>query len=249
MNFRKSFSKLLSCCAAIFFAWVASLATAGGQETDGIKFRILTFEKVEGIEKLQLLDPETKTLGTEVKLHKNNFTGPYSSPSRTLIFGLPGSEVETPRMMGQVKVTAALGRNILLIALPTKTGTYQFQALAEPPSRFGKGEMIFFNLTGTDLAGKLNGKNFLFTAGKPTKVGDLSIDDEKAVFPVEFYSKANDKWVPFASSKWLYERDVRNLSFFYKDPKLKNIRIRTITDLPPSEDEDDASDPSSDQSN
>ena len=209
------------------------------QDEGGFTFRLLTFERVEGLREINLVESNEKkkslSKSTPVTMHKNNFTGPYRSTTRQLRFFAPNSDsTQSPKPVGEINIPIGLGKRILLIATPKDKESYQFFAMADDLESFKLGETKLLNLTSMEIGASLNKKLYKLAAGTVKQVSPFKANAKKQSFPVEFYHRKNAKssWEPLTSSMWYYEPDIRFFSFIYLDPKEKRLRIRSIRDLP-----------------
>ena len=84
------------------------------QETAGVQLRILSFGRITGPEELLLVDPKEPEGGSEVRLHLNNFTGPYRAKSRALVLvdpaGVDGDKPAEP--VAKIVLPASLGSRL-----------------------------------------------------------------------------------------------------------------------------------------
>lgn len=200
----------------------------------GVEFRVLTFDRIKNLAEIDLVDGQNTQV---VKMHKNNFSGPFKSSSRVLQFyqrGGDGLEEKNKDRVsaGMIKIPEHFGSQILLIAVPGKKQTYQFIPIADSFHDFHPGEMKLINLTDVLIATKLNNLAFQVAPYKVANVGKLSKKQKPHSYPVEFYTRKEKKWIPISSSFWQHEPDVRNLTFCYVEPRTGRIRIRTIRELP-----------------
>lgn len=219
---------VLSAIGLVAMLSVSHAQQAGG---DGLAFRVVTFERVKGLKEIDLRQ------GAQimpVKMHKNNFTGPYRANSRLLQFFRPmPDEEERPVPAGSVKVPDSLGNRILLVAIPGANNRYHFIPIADDKARFLAGSMKMLNLSSVPIFARLNGQKHVV---KPLEVKDVprvSNKKEPHSYAVEFYFRANEKWNAFSSGYWQHEPDARFLTFFYPDQKTKRIRVNSIRELPP----------------
>ena len=207
----------------------ASLWAQNSARNDGgISFRILTFERVEGLPIIQWKDEKKSK---PVKMHKNNFSPVYRSTSRNLHFFHPTPDAEGKLVSaGSVKVPVSLGKSIILIALPAKGEKYRFLAIAEDSSRFSPGGMKVTNLTKVSIAAIINNKKYKLLPSKMITISSVSAKNSRHSYPVEFYYHRNKKWNAFSSGYWQHQPKARFLTFCYGESKGKTskIRIRSI---------------------
>lgn len=220
--------------------WVFSLTLAcvfsapsrgdSAPEESVVRFRVLTVERSSGMKQVFLINPDGRS-GESIRMHKNNFTGPYHAKGRKLAFSRAAATVdEKPEIIGQVTLAENLGNRVLLIAVPSAKG-YAFYPVSDNLSAFGAGKSKFVNLTNTTIAGILNKQKIKLSPGATSRAMACSRESEPHSFPVEFYYAKGKKWQPFSSSYWRHEPEFRTIVFFYADPKSKRIRIRPITEV------------------
>ena len=212
---------------------LVSIQAYGASSSDKgtVRFRVLTFERSGGLEEI-FLTGEDGSPGKAVKMHKNNFSGPYTAKKRKLIFSRHTEAGELASgLVGKVSLPESLGSKVLLIALPTSKGGYAFYPMSDNFSAFSAGQFKFVNLTGVTIAGKLNAQKVKVSPRSSSPSKAFSKKQKPHSFPVEFYFAQGKKWMPFSSNFWRHEPDVRSIVFFYRDPKTKRIRIRSIPEI------------------
>jgi len=204
------------------------------QKAASLQIRILTFERVNGIKDMQMLYAKKKF--TKVKMHKNNFSGPFKVQGRSLQFFK--SEVDLladtdyePKPESSLTVPLSLGSKVLLIAIPV-SGKYKFLPVEDSHDQFGKGQIRMINLTGSLIGAKLNSKS---ASIKPKQVHlwkNISDKKEAHDYPAEFFVRDGEKFNIFSSGYWQYRPELRKYSFIYRDPNSRNIKIKSIADYP-----------------
>ena len=218
--------------ALILICTGGSLVAQSGSDSDGVTFRMLTFDRVKDLRVIYL---HAGKKVEEVKMHKNNFTGPFRAKSRTIRFVHSiVAEGEKPVSAGSVKIPSAMGNKVILVAVPASESKYHFFPIADNFSRFQAGGMKLINLSRVPILAKLNSKDYALKPMGVSSIEKVSTKNKPHSYPVEFYYRAKNKWNPFSSSYWYHEPDVRHLAFCYPDQKTKRIRIRTIRELPPA---------------
>jgi hypothetical protein len=213
---------------------------AQSRGTQGMRVRLLVFGRLVGAETLLLVDPKNPEESREVKVHLNNFTGPYRAPSRRVVLAEPGAgEGGKPKVVAKIAVPASYGARVLLVLVPNggKDGGYQMIPVRDDRVGFAPGERRLVNLTRYALGGQFDDKKVLI---KPKTVTPLKLRKppggrETHEVVVYFRAKDKDPWTPLTSTVWPYDPEARSLVFFYWSAAEKRIRIQSIAEVPAAE--------------
>lgn len=216
----------------VFF--IMGLSVGFAQTSKKLEVRILTFDRVDDIRKMNLLNGE-KVL--EVGLHKNNFTGPYELSTRELRFFKVGKDLSEPENLtpdASVTIPLEMGNKVLLVAIPNRE-KYVFIPMKEGYDDFKNGEITMINLTNLSVGASLNDKDTLIPAGGAHVWRDISKQKVAHEYPAKFYHTKNKKYQLFSSGYWEFRPDVRKYCFiYYKNTETKRIKISSISDYAPA---------------
>ena len=226
----------LACAAG--FAGVLAAQSRGASQ--GMRVRLLVFGRIVGPETLILVNSEKPEESREVKLHLNNFTGPYRAPSRRVVLAEPGgADGAKPKVVAKIAVPTSYGSQVLLVLVPNggKASGYQVIPVRDNRVGFAPGERRLVNLTHYALGGQFDGKKVLV---KPKSVTSLKLRKPpggRETHEVVVYFRAKDKapWAPLTSTVWPYDPEARSLVFFYWSSAEKRIRIQSIAEVPAAE--------------
>jgi len=186
------------------------LASVFAQAARNVEFRVITFERVGDAKVLQLLDGNKVT---DIKMHKNNFSGPYKSKGRTLRFynsetDLKGKKKKNkPVPDAQVTIPNALGSKVILIAVPDN-GKYKLFPIKDNSQKFLKGEITMINLTDSSVNVSLNKEEAEISPEGVHVWKNISPEKEAHEYPVKFYLiKDTNKELEDSKEKDAEEKD------------------------------------------
>jgi hypothetical protein len=222
-----------------FVKWllVAALIPLSGlpaQEaaSQSVQFRILTFGKIVGPDTLRLAQKGKQANWPEVKLHLNNFTGPYKSGTRTLLFAAPGADAVGLVPVAKKSLPQSLGTRVLLVFVPRgkPEGQYLVMALPDDSTAFLPGEKRFVNLTPYPVGGQIDQRKFLIKPQSTTALPPKAPVNGQDVYEVLFHFQKEKKWFPLTSTVWPYDPESRSLIFFWWQENTRRIRIQSIAE-------------------
>lgn len=159
----KSFLTVSLTCIALA-PWLGVSAA----EKSSVRFRVLTVERSAGLKEIFLIKPDG-TSGESIRMHKNNFSGPYHAKGRKLVFSRAATAGdEKPEIVGQVSLSEGLGKRVLLVAVASAKG-YAFYPMSDNLATFGAGKSKFVNLTNTEIAGIVNTQKIKISPVRPVR--------------------------------------------------------------------------------
>lgn len=212
-----------------------------GDSKNSMQLRFLVFGKIAGATELRMVDPDKPESSTKVELRLNNFTGPYTAKSRRLVLVEDGQADGAPivPVLSQM-IPASLGRKVLVVLVPQAKPKTGYRALPMRDDRvgFSAGQRRFVNLTPYPIGGEFDGKRSLIKANAVTSLKIPSPPSGRDTHEVAIFFQKQKKWLPLTSTVWPYDPELRSLVFFYWSPAEKRIRIQSIAEVPPAEEED-----------
>jgi len=183
---------------------------------------------------LQLFDGKGSQ---EIKLPRMNLSPVYKLPSGAITLRLlekaPGKPEDIP--VGAPKAVLAEGVSDFYLFISHDPGNtvlpFSMRIIAANPDKLRNGQMLWFNLTGSRIAGKVGSRKI--TLG-PNSSGLTDAPTQGTEdYPVDVYYQLpgkNEAW-HLCETKWLHNPAARILMFVFPEEGSRVPRIMSFTDF------------------
>lgn len=210
-------------------AVVASCGVSHAQ--DGASIRLLAFSRAGDVREVTVAGTDGKPLHDQpLSLPTEQLSPAVAVGTRSLVFQAPGA---APSTLAKVDLPAT-GKDFILIFFPdakASAPSYKVDPVPVPEGRFGSGDHVFVNYSGSDVGFVIGGEKLQVPQGKsaiyrPKQTGGNRV--------MAGYRQGKDgKWdaTPFHSSRLIVQEGVRNLILIIRDPKTGLPDFRGIADF------------------
>jgi hypothetical protein len=184
-------------------------------------------------EKLHLFDGK---FSREVELPQMNLSPVYKLPAGPLVVRLMANAPAKPEEVDPGAPKAPVAETIkdfFLLVTPdpaNKTVPVKLQVIDGDASKFGKGEMMWYNLTPYSIGGKVGSEQLAMAANSKANLKPPAATNEDYAVSLA-YRKAGDKRpYPLCETKWLHDPKTRTLLFVIVQPGSTTPRVLGFPD-------------------
>lgn len=218
--------------ACILLAIVPALANA--QPKGGRTCRILFLGAPDNApEKLQLYDGSA---AQEVELPQMNLSPVYKLPAGPLVIRLLTTAPAKPEDVAPDAPKATVAESVtdfflLVTSDPAnKTVPVKMQVIDADSSKFKRGEMLWFNLTGNSVGGKVGSEQLAMAANSRTILKSPASGSEDYVVNLSYRMPGDERLHPLCETKWLHDTRSRTLLFVVNQPGSRTPRVLGFPD-------------------
>jgi hypothetical protein len=213
---------------------IVSLSPACAEGEGRISLRFLAFPQTAEPEPVELVVGENgKTIFVDTPGHEISKT--YDVPAMTnIVVGKTGEDSEgKPSFQAYGSANAIAAREqIIVLIRKGEANSDGFVVLPQDGNleHFTGASYLFINASSYSIAGTIGNQQLKLESGKRVMLKPKA-DFEGGVCQVTFSYLRSDKWKMFYDTRWPANDKIRNLVFFYQNPKNGRIGISPITDI------------------
>ena len=208
------------------------LATAHAQSVRSC--RILFLGAPDGApEKLHLFNGTTSQ---EVELPQMNLSPVYPLPAGPLVLRLLPAAPAKPTEVSPDAPKVALPETVmdcyLLVSSDpeNKIAPVKLQVIDADPSKFGNGQMLWFNLTPNRIGGKLGDADFAMAANSRKIIDAPASGNEDYNVNLSFRMPDNERLYPLCETKWQHDTRSRTVVFVVAQQGTRTPRVLGFPD-------------------
>lgn len=194
----------------------------------------------EAPEKMHLhasADPALAGAAQEVELPRMNLSPLYALPAGDLTVSLAAqalpADQPVPATSPKIAIPAAITDLYLLITHdPTNEKIpMRMQVISANGDGFQKGQMLWYNLTGTRVGGQVGSQKLDMKPQSRTVVDAPASGNEDYNVNLSYYVAGRDSLYPLCETKWTHDPRSRSIYFIINQPGSRAPRVMGFPDF------------------
>lgn len=210
---------------------MAAQESSGKQRT----CRIIYLNAPSGApEKLHLFDGK---VSQEVELPRMNLSAPYALPPGRIRLRMLTEPVTDPNKLPKeapaVSVAATV-RDCYLLVTTDRQNTVapvHLQLIDAKADRFGKGQIIWYNLSPHTLKGEVGNQKLWLPPQSQTIMKSPASKRERYAVDLSFFIADDIRPHPLCETSWLHDPRSRMVAFVFMEKNRRTPRVLSFTDL------------------
>ena len=193
----------------------------------GIQIRAIAFNLFENIDAVELRREEQ--ILTQLKLPTGQLRNSVSVSARQFTCGV--AEEKGFRVLGNV-ILPEIGRNFILVFVPTKTGYRIFPVRSDDPA-FKGNDILLFNFTKSTIGVMLGTAKQKIKSLKSAQMSP-GIGPEDTFYQALFTYQKDEKggsFIPFNNTNWPVNSNTKHMVFVHQDITTGEFTYRAVAEL------------------
>ena len=190
----------------------------------GIQIRAIAFNLFENIDAVELRREEQ--ILTQLQLPTGQLRTSVSVSARQFTCGV--AEEKGFRVLGNV-ILPEIGRNFILVFVPTKTGYRIFPVRSDDPA-FKGNDILLFNFTKSTIGVMLGTSKQKIMPLKSAQISP-GIAPEDTFYQALFTYQKDGAFIPFNNTNWPVNSNTKHMVFVHQDINTGEFTYRSVTEL------------------
>jgi hypothetical protein len=193
----------------------------------GIQIRAIAFKLFENIDAVELRREEQ--ILTQLQLPTGQLRTSVSVSARQFSCGI--AEEKGFRVLGNV-ILPKIGRNFILVFVPTKTGYRIFPVRSDDPA-FKGNDILLFNFTKSTIGVMLGNAKQTIQSLKSAQISP-GFAPEDTFYQALFTYQKDEKggpFIPFNNTNWPVNSNTKHMVFIHQDITTGEFTYRSVTEL------------------